>query len=247
MLRSWPCRARDRSRFPAFPPFTGVSATQTDAALPNAASCAWYAYGSDFQKSTTIGESHTANATGVADEFEFINQNDQTVGVGVSESGPNSGFSGDGSITLTNSVAGSQTYGQGVVTYVNDNTVYQEYELEYGGYSCYDEYMVQASETEGDVFKGPGTPADNPWGGCENDPLYAELGTHGSWQQDKSTAHTYSAAVNLFGFSANASDGFTANVEHIFTSTTASPNTYICAEDAGVLPANAGILYNTTG
>ena len=123
-------RVSDQVRVPAFPAFSAATAVPH-----NGPTCNWYAYGSMYQQSTRIGEVHVANVRGVSDTFWFKNQNDMTISVGLSNTGPNSGYSYDGTIGLTNSLSanGSDTFGPGAVAYIDDTTNYQRYELEVEG------------------------------------------------------------------------------------------------------------------
>ena len=236
---------------PAFPAFHTMSAAQMKAlsATPQSGgpSCNWYAYGSEYQDRTRVGEAHVANVSGVSDTFWFKYQNDMTISVGLSSS-PDSGYSFDGNIGLTNSLSanGSHTFGSGSVQYVNDTTNYQRYELMYGGvYSCR-QYMIQAVGSDADVYQGINTPPVNPWGGCRNDPLYATLAPGSTWSRDQSSAQYYSTVASLFGFTFSGSDGFTTDVEHDYSSSGGAPETtYICGDASGEAPTQAPILYNT--
>jgi hypothetical protein len=234
---------------PAFPAFRTVNAAHVGEAVEapdNGPSCAWYAYGKMYQESTRVGEVHVANVPGVSDTFWFKNQNDMTVSVGLSNTGPNSGYSYDGTIQLTNSLSanGSDTFGPGSVEYIDDTTNYQRYELESDGHSCR-QYMVQAVGSDADVYPGTGTPPRNPWGSCRNDPLHVTLAPGATWSRDQSSAAYYGSIASLFGFTFGGSDGFTTNVEHDYSALHAKQTTYICGDAKGEAPTQAPILYNT--
>lgn len=240
-----------RVQVPAFPAFHAMSAEQIRAASaasePGVPTCNWYSYGSEYQDRTRIGEAHVANVSGVSDTFWFKTQNDMTISVGLSYTGPGSGYTPDGDITLTNGLSanGSYTFGSGAVDYVNDTTNYQRYELMYGGvYSC-DQYMIQAVGSDADVYPGTNTPPVNPWDGCRNDPLYATLASGATWERDQSSAKYYSTVAQLFGFTFGDSDGFTQDIEHNYDAVGAAETTYICGDSNGEAPTQAPILYNT--
>lgn len=235
----------------ALPAFRPMSREQIAAAAakpgPETPTCNWYAYGSEYQDRTRIGEAHVADVSGVSDTFWFKIQNDMTITVGLSYTGPGSGYTPDGSIVLTDGLSanGSYDFGSGSVDYVNDTVNYQRYELMYGGvYSC-NQYMIQAVGSDGDVYPGTNTPPVNPWGGCRNDPLYATLAPGATWERDQSSAEYYSTVAQLFGFTFGGSDGFTQNVEHDYSAVGASETTYICGDANGEAPTAAPILYNT--
>jgi hypothetical protein len=237
---SAPATPAQQVQVPAFPPFRAMAAA-SQATAPASHCSGFNPDGNEYQETTIVGEDHVANTPGVTDTFEFSTENDETVGVALDEQGQ---FSASGSVTLTNSITGngSHTFTQGQVAYVGDDTIYQEYAgcLWYAG-----DYYSEAVGTEDDVFNDGGSPATNPWGGCENDPLHAVLQGGSTWNYDESTAHTYSGGVSLLGVGVNTSDGFTQNIQHDYVSAPGSETTYICAEDANVSAVSAGILYNT--
>jgi hypothetical protein len=125
-----PQQAAESSRtdqIPAFPAFTAAphaqaaarTASQALAAEPAGVSgsipppCLWSPLGAQFNKLTKIGEVHVANAPGVTDDYEYTNENDQTISwlIGADSQ---SGFSEGGTVLLTNSLLanGGQTFGR---------------------------------------------------------------------------------------------------------------------------------------
>jgi hypothetical protein len=238
---SAPTTPAQQVQVPAFPPF-GAMASAPQAVAPASCGSGFNPDGNEYQETTIIGEAHVANTPGVTDTFEFSTENDETVGVAFDEDGQ---LSESGSVTLTNSIKGNggHTFTQGQVVYVSDDTIYQEYA---GCNQFAGVYYSEAVGSEDDVLNDGGSPAANPWGGCQNDPLHAILQGGSYWDYDQSTAHTYSGAVSLLGFGVSASDGFTTSIDHDYVSAKGSKTTYICAHDANVAATSAGILYNTS-
>jgi hypothetical protein len=240
---------------PAFPAYRAASAVQQSAltATPEIippAGCTWKAWGSQYQDATRIGEVHVANATGVSDTFEFSNQNDLSITVGLSASDPDGNFSASGTITLTNSLkaGGGTTFPAGTVQYADDDTVYQEYQGDGDtcpGWPLTTPYKIQAVSSEDDVFHGTNTPGVNPWGGCLKDSLHAVLPPHSYWDYDQSKSEYYSGIASWYGFTFGGSDGFTTDVQHDYNSTSSSPTTYICGPKDGLTAPESPILYNT--
>ena len=241
---------------PAFPAYRKASAASAQQSALNAtpgiivSGCTWNAWGSEYQDATRIGEVHVANVTGVSDRFEFGSQNDLTITVGLSASDPDGDFSASGTITLTNSMkaGGGTTFPAGPVQYVDDHMIYQEYQGDGDtcpGWPLTTPYKIQAVGSEDDVFHGTNTPGVNPWGGCLNDPLHAELPPHSYWNHDLSKSEYYNGIASWFGFTFGGSDGFTTDVLHYYSSTVSSPTTYICGPKDGLSAPDSPILYNT--
>jgi hypothetical protein len=129
-------------QLPVFPAFAAAphaqaaasTAAQALAVHPDGAdrdppsSCGWSPYGKQFDKLTRIGEVHVANAPGVTDDYEYTNENDQTISFLIS-SDPAADFVDGGTLVLTNSLSanGGRTFGRGVTTYVYTTEFYQEY------------------------------------------------------------------------------------------------------------------------
>ena len=71
--------------------------------------CEWLKYGSQREDETRIGEVHTDTDSGSTDEFKYATQADSTITVGVSASA-SSGWSGDGSVKISNHFGGSGSF-----------------------------------------------------------------------------------------------------------------------------------------
>jgi hypothetical protein len=241
---------------PALPAFHVDQRANPDAVTrPDGVSppeCDWMEYGGQTDKATRIGEVHVANATGVADTFEFRTENDQTISWGVTATGPTSGWSVGGTESLTNSLraGGGQTFGPGTVAYVTTTGYYQEYRGigVSGGCDGFDDaFRTDEVGTSDVVDHGSGKPAGNPYqGGCANDPLKTPLQKDSTWYYNDGQAKTYGDAATAFGFSFSDSDGFTMDVEHSYATSGDSPTVWLCGVP-GDQPTDTPILYNTTG
>jgi hypothetical protein len=232
---------------PAFPSFHAMNSAQLQATPASGGpSCAWYAYGNQWQQSTRIGEDHVANVPGVTDTFAFRIENDETVTAGLSYTSPKGNYSADGNVTITNSLStnGAKIYGRNTDKYVNDDTIFQRYEDEFEGHSCR-QYMEQAVDSEGDVINGSGTPKPSPQGSCKKASLHVTLQGGASWDSDHGRDNTYSGAVTIYGLSASASDGFTRDIEHDYSAQLSAKTTYICSPRRNVAPKYGSILYDT--
>jgi hypothetical protein len=259
-------RAAESSRIdqiPPFPPFMAApraqaaarTASRALAAGPDAVSgispigCIWQVYGAQFDKLTKIGEVHVANAAGLSDDFEYTNQNDQTISWIIS-SGPKSGFTADGTMLLTTSLSanGGQTFGRGVTAYVYTTEFYQEYRG--AGWACRNDsgiaYKVLPVGTDSNVERGSGMPTGNPYGGCEHDPLGFPLQRSSHWDSDHAKAEQYSSAVTIFGTGLTDTVGFSSDIYQNYVAAPGAATTYICGAPR-VQAANTPIIYNTTG
>ncbi|HEV2360344.1 MAG TPA: hypothetical protein VGS21_01455 [Acidimicrobiales bacterium] len=177
--------------------------------------------------------------------FEYTVQADSTIEVGAG--GP-SGYVGAGSVTITNDFGGSGSYtvpygGQvGYLGYANDDMQYGKY-LNDGRPACPpapDE--VQAIQTTGDAYPGPGQPGTNPWNGCLKDPHgVARVAPNGGYDSDRGTGLTIGPASWYFGFLGSASTGYTNYIYDNYHNH-GTTLTYVCGS---TWPDAAPVLYNS--
>jgi hypothetical protein len=193
---------------------------------------------------------HVANARGVSDDFEYANENDQTISWLIGGQ-VESGFTQGGTMLLTNSLSanGGQAFGRGVTAYVYTTEFYQEYKGY--GWACRNgngnAYKIVPAGTDSNVEKGSGKPAGNPYGGCEHDGSLAfqlQPGEH--WDDDHSRAEQYTDAVTIFGSGLTDTDGFSSSIYQNYVAGPAAATTWICGT-RGAQAINSPILYNSTG
>jgi hypothetical protein len=197
--------------------------------------CGWEAYGNEYEGVTRIGEVHVADLTGVTEGFEYQNSADSTVTLGISETA-GSGFYGDGTVSITNSIGTDSgfTAGQGTRRYVQSHMYYQEYTSD-GNAACPTpaNYRIQAVQDAGDSFleNSASEPSASPYGGCSpgedpygNDTLQAETGY---FDTDKGTAETISDAQKWLGFTFGSTSGFSSNLYDKYANKT-SGDQYVC-------------------
>ena len=206
-----------------------------------------YSYGgcnavllTDGEDSSTIGELHTANVTGMTAKYKYQNTASSSITAGISSS--NSGFTGGGSVSVTNSIGttAATTGTSGTHAYVISDFLYGDF-LVSGGY-CGNFYVVMPYDAIGDVNQGSNAPS-NPWGSCASDPNLgtAVVGSGNTYGTHSQTAQNYGYIASAFGFSFGGSTGYTTSIAITWTNGS-SGTTYICGNNG---PANsASILYN---
>jgi len=206
--------------------------------------CEWLKYGSQREDETRIGEVHTDTDSGSTDEFKYATQADSTITVGVSASA-SSGWSGDGSVKISNHFGGSGSFPNpaGTLKYADGDFYYQRYESN-NEPDCPGKYMNQAVSALGDAFRGTNSPAANPYGGCLHDPHgQARADPHGgTFDQDRGTAEGYSGIANVFGFSFGGGTGFSNNIYQDYTNNS-NVEQYYCGN--GPMP-DVPVIYNSS-
>jgi hypothetical protein len=195
---------------------------------------------SNQEQSTRIGELHVANQTGETARYYYENYADSTITAGISAS--DSGFTLDGSVSVTNAIStnASQAEGAGVHPYIDSNFLYGNFLVSLG--TCGYFYVVMAYDAVGDVFAGNQAP-DNPWGSCSSDPNLgtATVGPGGAYGTHSETAANYGAVASFLGFTFGATTGYSTTID-INWHNAGTVNSYVCGNNG---PANsASILYN---
>jgi hypothetical protein len=238
-------------RLPMFPAMRRLSASRVTATRPNdIVNCIWSTVGSQAERSTRIGELHVADLTGMTEGFDYQNNADTSISVGLSWS-TDSGYSQDGSITLTNSIGTDSgfTADRATAEYVQSDIFDQKYENN-GGADCPGGlYKIQGVDAVGDSYPETDgySPAKNPIsGGCIDAPAQygnAKVPTGGYYDSDRGTAETMSYAQNWFGFSFTTTSGFSSDLYDNYHNGT-SGMVYVCGYQQ--VPNVAKILYNNT-
>lgn len=191
-----------------------VSFPETHAARPKAPFCHWTEEWSK-EDVTRIGELHVMDQGGVSAFFNSNNTADNTISVGASSTGAAGTFTGDGTVTLTNSISsggGFEEQGNGFHKYVDGDIYYAKY-LSNGGCGPI-KAQVRATSSVGDAFPGNQYAPDNPYNSCVKDSNgHAVVSSnHGHWNDDRSKAYFYSAAASWLDFKFGSSDGYTSDI-----------------------------------
>jgi hypothetical protein len=238
-------------RLPKFPKMRSLPSSRNELSLSqpqDTTNCVWTKNGSEYEGITRIGQMHVADLTGMTDAFEYQNYSDTTETVGLSWSSA-SGYSVDGSVSITNSIGTDSgfTAGEATLRYVQSHMYYQQY-YNNGAASCpAGTYKVEAVQDAGDSFleSSASEPARNPYtNGCLGDTTYgyATIPVTGYFNSDKGTAETISSAQNWSGFEFSTTSGFSTDLYDDYHNGT-SGNVYVCGQ--GYMP-DVPNLYNNT-
>lgn len=180
---------------------------------------------------TRIGELHVANSSGMTGHYDSSNAADAVVSVGASLTGGSGTFSGDGSISISNSIgSGGGFKNQGAYSwYVNGHLYYGRFQGE--GTECVAPWLLESTSSVGDAFPGTRSAPVNPYGKCGSDPNgHATVAANGGyWGYDYSRAHTYDGSFSWFGFGFSTSNGFTSDVQERWDNN-GSPTTLVCGD-----------------
>lgn len=238
---------RDRTvrvgRLPAFSPLKASMALGG----PNVVKpppCIWEDYGSEYEAVTKIGQIHVADIYGMTETFEYGTNADTTISIGVSaDSG--SGYSDDGTVTISNSIGTDAgfTAGNGTRQHADTQMYYQRYSNEFGG--CSTNYLMEDVGATGSAFLGTGSvPGADPYGTCTDDPYgYATIAANnGTYSADRAHAETESTAATLFGFNFSASSGYSSTLFDHYKNTTPNNQT-LCGTN--YMPGVKTIFNNT--
>jgi len=196
-----------------------------------------------WENYTQLGELHVANVTDASAKYEDITTADNSISVGYSGSGDNGSFTGDGTLTLSNSI-GTDGYinrGSGYHKNVRGHIYYDEVQF-YAGTCPYGYgYYIFPESSVGDVTDGVDDAPVNPYGSCGADPNGdATVGPNGGWGRDRSSARTYDGATNILGFSISSENGFTTDVNESWTA--GATATYVCGDQSPV--QYSGVFWN---
>lgn len=208
-------------------------------------SCVWSAYGNGGENEVRIGELHVANIAGSNADWDYHQNADSTIGVTFSAS-PGGGFSASGTATITNSIGAGGGFdgGQGFLQYVQGDFYWQEYvsSTYFGIPVCSSTYKARYTTSAGDASPGPNQPPANPWGGCNQDPNgHAIVPVNGYYEEDHSTAASYSVGTTLFGVGVSTQTGFTSTIYEHYNNN-GSVNREVCG--SAQMP-NVPIIYES--
>jgi hypothetical protein len=202
--------------------------------------CEWRADGSAVEESDRIGQMQVSTAPGSEARWTYNTQADSTFGVGVSASAT-SGYSVDGSFTVTNTIgsSGGFTGGPGFNRYVDGHFYRQRYISD--GF-CGHLYKAKIVSAVGDSYAGTNKPPTDPYGRCGNDPngLAAMDANGGFYGSDRGRATDYSGAASIYNLSVSGRTGYTDDI-HIDYTNNSSGTEYVCGN--GELP-HAPIMWS---
>ncbi|MGO9161495.1 MAG: hypothetical protein ACLP7J_12405 [Streptosporangiaceae bacterium] len=213
-----------------FSPFRTVPAVRPDVVPPP---CVWTADGSPVEKSNRIGQMQDSSGRGSKAAWNYSTEADSTFGVGVSGS-LTANYSGDGSLTITNSIgaSGGFTAGADFNRFVYGHFYRQRYESDmYLGHPiCGHRYKTEYTTAVGDSYpQGTKKPGKDPYGRCSRDPYgLARMRAHGGYyDSDRGHATKYSGAAAMFNISVSGQTGYTNDI-HIDLANNSSRTEYAC-------------------